>query len=139
MPARASPSEGSLSASLGSSAEALQERRGRGTIVTWVEAATSGRDNDMCPCPRLLFSHSELLLALISSELLPNPFLWGGARLTLYLLPVPPLLGVAGAVMAYRDHRLSDQGRVLWSVASGFGGLLEVFLSFVLITLIAGP
>ena len=92
------------------------------------------------PVPTIaLLTFGALLLALISSELLPNPFLWGYARLTLFLLPVPPLLGVAGAVMAYRDRRLSDQGRVLWSVASGFGGFLEVFLAFVLITLIAGP
>jgi len=52
---------------------------------------------------------------------------------------VPPILGVAGAVMASRDRRLGDQGRVLWSVASAFGGLAEVFLAFVLVTLIAGP
>lgn len=87
----------------------------------------------------VLLTVGAVVLALVSFELVPNPDVGGGARLVVFLLLVPPALGLAGAVTASRDRRLGDQGRVLWSVASGLGGFLQVFFAFVLVTLIAGP
>ena len=87
----------------------------------------------------LLLAAAVTLLLFHSFGVLPNPYVWGGIRLALFLLPLPPPLAVGGAFAALRDQRVSERGRILWAVGAALFGVICLPALFVLITLIAGP
>ena len=79
------------------------------------------------------------LVLLVSLPLLQSPYVSGGARLALFLLPLPPLLAFGGAIATLLDRKVGVNGKVVWAVGSALFGLVCVPALFVLVTLIAGP
>jgi hypothetical protein len=86
-----------------------------------------------------LLAAAVTLLLLFSFGVFPNPYVSGGARLALFLLPLPPLLAFGGAFAALHDRKVSERGRILWAVGAGLFGVVCLPTLFVLITLVAGP
>lgn len=76
---------------------------------------------------------------LVVLPLLPSPYVSGGARLALFLLPLPPLLAFGGTLAALLDREVGVNSKALWAVGSALFGLVCVPALFVLVTLIAGP
>jgi len=84
-----------------------------------------------------LLAAAFVLLVLL--PLLPSPFVSGGARLALFLLPLPPLLAFGGTLAALLDRKICVNSKVVWAVGSALFGLACVPALFVLVTFIAGP
>ncbi|KQM24974.1 MULTISPECIES: hypothetical protein [unclassified Frigoribacterium] len=84
-----------------------------------------------------LLAAAFVLLVLL--PLLPSPYVSGGARLALFLLPLPPLLAFGGTLAALLDQKVGVNSKVVWAVGSALFGLVCVPALFVLVTLIAGP
>ena len=80
-----------------------------------------------------------LAAAFVLLVLLPSPYVSGGARLALFLLPLPPLLAFGGTLAALLDQKVGVNSKVVWAVGSALFGLVCVPALFVLVTLIAGP
>jgi hypothetical protein len=78
-------------------------------------------------------------LVLVLLPLLPSPYVSGGARLALFLLPLPPLLAFGGTLAALLDRKIGVNSKGVWAVGSALFGLVCVPALFVLVTLIAGP
>jgi hypothetical protein len=85
----------------------------------------------------VLLAAAFVLLVLL--PLLPSPYVSGGARLALFLLPLPPLLAFGGALAALLDRKVGVNSKVVWAGGSALSGLVCVPALFVLVTLIAGP
>jgi membrane protease YdiL (CAAX protease family) len=85
----------------------------------------------------VLLAAAFVLLVLL--PLLPSPYVSGGARLALFLLPLPPLLAFGGTLAALLDRKVGVNSKVVWAVGSTLFGLVCVPALFVLVTLIAGP
>jgi hypothetical protein len=85
----------------------------------------------------VLLAAAFVLLVLL--PLLPSPYVSGGARLALFLLPLPPLLAFGGALAALLDRKVGVNSKAVWAVGSALCGLVCVPALFVLVTLIAGP
>ena len=76
---------------------------------------------------------------LVLLPLLPSPYVSGGARLALFLLPLPPLLAFGGTLAALLDRKIGETSKGPWAIGSALFGFVCVPALFVLITLIAGP
>jgi hypothetical protein len=85
----------------------------------------------------VLLAAAFVLLVLL--PLLPSPSVSGGARLALFLLPLPPLLTFGGTLAALLDRKVDVNSKVVWAVGSALFGLVCVPALFVLVTLMAGP
>jgi membrane protease YdiL (CAAX protease family) len=79
----------------------------------------------------VLLAAAFVLLVLL--PLLPSPYVSGGARLALFLLP---LLAFGGTLAALRDRKVGVNSKVVWAVGSALFGLVCVPALFVLVTLI---
>ena len=84
-----------------------------------------------------LLAAAFVLLVLL--PLLPSPYVSGGARLALFLLPLPPLLAFGGTLAALLDREIGESSKGLWAIGSALFGFVCVPALFVLITLVAGP
>jgi hypothetical protein len=85
----------------------------------------------------VLLAAAFALLVLL--PLLPSLYVSGGARLGLFLLPLPPLLAFGGTLAALLDRKIGKNSKTLWAAGSALFGLVCVPALFVLVTLIAGP
>jgi membrane protease YdiL (CAAX protease family) len=85
----------------------------------------------------VLLAAAFALLVLL--PLSPNPYVSGGARLGLFLLPLPPLLAFGGTLAALLNRKIGKNSKTLWAVGSALFGLVCVPALFVLVTLTAGP
>lgn len=79
------------------------------------------------------------LVLLVVLPLLPSPSVSGGARLGLFLLPLPPLLALGGSLAALLDRKIGKNSTTLWAVGSAVFGLVCVPALLVFVTLTAGP
>jgi len=82
-------------------------------------------------------SFVAFLLALVPIR--SDALLVGGVPTGTALLLGIVLLTFAAFMTAVLDKSLSSSARTLWAVAAALGGLLEIILLFVLVTLLYGP
>ena len=76
---------------------------------------------------------------LLASGAVPEPSVWGGVRLPVLVLLVPPLLAFAGSAAALRDREVGATGRLAWSFGSAVVGVLSVPALWAVVVLVDGP